>query len=717
MSSQTRRIAGVLALGYALIGSPARATTHWEIPLSHQTFPDSKDLSTPVASLSIDIEGDILCVRATVQDSDSSDARGMRKPVDQFNESDSYIRIYIDPKGDSRSAQVFGINLAGSVEDGLYREAGRTSDAGIDFVWDGVAATSSDGWEAQFRIPLRTLYLPAQPTAPPRIFAEYQRIGASREVYVTQNTNPDGGCQLCHAPALTGFPAINSDSRRWRLRPTIVDDYLRSDSAGMAVSEKSLDYGFDAAIQASPNWSVVATLHPNFADREPDQPVLTKDAQFTPYQPETRPFFSLGTDLHPSVDQVIYTRQFADPSFAVQAVGRPENWSSKWLFVEDRGGGSVIIPGTYFNSAVLAPPSTSFLGRNTIGIGEHTFGATFADRDYGQGLGANKILSVDAQGQGPGNTQFAGAFTQSSTTACMTNSALASCSAEVGHSAFATVSKNPDLLDAGFLAADISPGFRNDLGWEPRTGTRFLNVWWWPSQTKGLPSSLSRIDWQPQFAIRDDSEGRTMLEYVSMQAKATLKSGPTLLIAFQPLNKQRLAIDQPLINARTVEAALQVSPSKSWYFCEVDVTVGELPDFYNARAARGYTFELSQRAAIHRNVNIQLSGTLAKSRADNPLVSGATIQEGAVLLLVNYQIRSNSRLRWAASWQRSFGWNLSPPMATPFSDSDFSQTVSWIHEPRVGLGYSVTVARESSRADAVLIDNTRATAKVSYVIW
>ena len=540
-STLTQRIAVALAVASALLCSAVGATTHWDIPLGHQTFPDSKDLPTPVASLSIDVEGNTLFIRATVQDSNSSIARGMRKPADQFSTTDSYIRIYIDPKGDSRSAQVFGINVAGSVEDSLYREAGRTSDSGIDFVWDGLATTSPEGWEAQFRIPLRTLYFPGQPTAPPRIFAEYQRVGASREVYVTQNSNPDGGCQLCHAPALTGFPAINTDGRRrWRFRPTVVDDYLRSDSAAMTLSEKSLDYGFDAAIQASPNWSEVATLHPNFADREPDQPVLTKDAQFTPYQPETRPFFSLGTDLHPSADQVIYTRQFADPSFAIQAIGRPDRWSSKWMFVEDRGGGSVIIPGAYGNGTVPAPSSTSFLGRNTIGLGAQSLGATIGDRDYGQGLGANRILSIDAQGQGLGNTQYASAFTQSSTTACLTNNALASCTAEVGHSAFATVSKNPDLLDEGFLVADVSPGYRNDLGWEPRTGTRFLNAWWWPSKTTGLPSSLSRVDWQPQLAIREDSEGRSMLQYVTMLTKVAWKSGPELTFAFEPLNRQRL---------------------------------------------------------------------------------------------------------------------------------------------------------------------------------
>ena len=178
-----------------------------------------------------------------------------------------------------------------------------------------------------------------------------------------------------------------------------------------------------------------------------------------------------------------------------------------------------------------------------------------------------------------------------------------------------------------------------------------------------------------------------------------------------------MAADQPLIDARSLQLKLSVSPSTSWYLCVIDATVGELPDYYNAKAGHGYSFNISQQAAVHRDVNIQLSGTWATSRADTAVVSGATIQEGAVLLLINYQIRTYTRLRWTASWQRSFGWNLSTSLPAQFSDSDVSQSLSWTYEPRVGLSYSITIAQEFIQADGARIHNARGTAKVGYAFW
>jgi hypothetical protein len=57
------------------------------------------------------------------------------------------------------------------------------------------------------------------------------------------------------------------------------------------------------------------------------------------------------------------------------------------------------------------------------------------------------------------------------------------------------------------------------------------------------------------------------------------------------------------------------------------------------------------------------------------------------------------------------------PVATPFGGSDLSQSVSWIREPRTGLGYSITIAWEVGRNDSVVVHNARATAKLGYAFW
>ena len=710
------------ALACLLFSLPANSTSHWDIPLGHETFPDSKDLAVPMATLSLDLETDALCVHANMQDQDTATARGLRKRADGFGDADSYMMIFVDPTGDARFAQVFGLNIAGSIQDGLYRDSGKSFDAGIDFAWAGTVGTTPDGWRADFRIPLNTLYGIGAASTAPRVYAEYQHVGATREVYATHDTSPDGGCQMCHAPALEGFPAVSSEGSKWLVRPTAVWDSV-NDTA--VPRDRTVGYGLDLTVQPSPNWTVAGTWHPDFTDREPDQPVLTKDAQFSPFQGETRPFFSLGSDLYPAIGQVINTRQLADPSAAVQIIGRPGGMSSKWLFVDDRGGGTVIIPGVDSNGAVAAPRSRSLIGRGVVNHRASDYGLTITDRDYGTGRGVNQTISIDGHERFAGDAQFLGVWTESRTTACQRGFELAECGARDGHSAYATVTRNRDLLDTGLLISDVSPGFRNDLGFQPSNGTRFFNAWWWPSSTKNLRLGLARIDWRPEIAARDDSAGHADLRYLGLKSQLTWKSGTVLAIFLEPATRARLVANRPMIDERDLGLSLTFSPSLNWYSCTFDVSAGETPDYFNARAGRGYSLSMTQLVALHRLFNIELTGSWAASRAatdaaahsGESTIHGPTVREGAALLVLNYQYRSFSRVRWAVQWQRSLGWDLSSTPVSTFSNSDLAHTLSWIHEPRVGWRYSFTVAREAVQANRNSERKSRATAKVGYTFW
>lgn len=706
------------ACALLLVSSQAGATTHWDVPLGHERLPDSKDLTTPLATMSVELEADALCVHAQMQDNDVSVSRGLRKPADTFDDTDTYLMVYIDLSGTSRFAQVFGVNIAGSVQDGLYRESGKNLDTGSDFEWEGIARTIANGWQADIRIPLKALYGAVHSASPPRIYAEYQHVGAAREVYATHNTSADGGCLMCHAPTLTGFPVIDSEGVKWSARPTIIFDSTQSSSGGDATAkDQTLDYGLDVTAQLSPKWIVAATLHPDFADREPDQLVLTKDAQFSPFQPETRPFFSLGSDLHPANGQVISTRQVADPSLAVQAIGRSDTVSTKWLYVKDSGGGLVLLPGPYGNGSFVAPASRNIIGREVLNTGGGEYGATYTDRDYGTNHGTNQTWSVDARQPFAGDAQVLGIYVASRTSACPDGAGITQCDSRDGYYAYASVAKTRDLLDMGAQVTAVSADYRNDLGFRSQNGMRIYNVWWWPSSTKGLPAGLARIDWQPQFAIGQDSEGRTNFRFLILNSQFTWKSGPTLMVTVIPVQQTKLGADQSMINGRDVAVSLRLSPSSTWYACSVGVNVGEVPDYFNARAGHGYGFDITQQVAVHRTLSIQLTGSFASSRASSATVNGPTIREAAALLVVNYQYRGFSRIRWATQWQRSFGWQLAAAGDTPLSNSGLAHTLSWIHEPRLGWIYSITLAQDANQGNDTVGHNSRAIAKVGYTFW
>jgi hypothetical protein len=728
-------LAGIVFWSLLAALSSANAAMHWAIPLQHQSFPESKELPEPIATLSVEVREDSLVVSAQIQDHAPGALRGMRTAPDGFGQSDSHVLIYFDPLGDARFAQVFGLNIAGAVEDGLYRESGKTLDTGIDFVWDGEATLTASGWRADFRIPLKTLYLGSQPGAIPRIFAQYRRAGDETELYSTQDTSNDGGCLLCKAPQLNGFAVLAQGSPAWTLRPTAVFQTTRNVAVDAARwSDHSLRYGMDFSLRPSPSWLVAGTYHPNFSDREPDQPALTKDVQFSPLLAETRPFFTQGSDLHQIAPmytadqfvnasgvggpQIINTRQMANPASALQVIGRQDRFTSKWMFVEDEGGGSLIIPGTYANSSALAPKSQNFIGRGILASGSNDIGFTLSDRDYGVGAGANRVVGVDLVRRFEGDGQFSGSLAHAQTSACAGASSLVECPVQGGYSAIGALTRKQDMLDAGVIIQDVSQSFRNDLGWQPQSGYRAIDLWWWPSTAANLPAGLSRIDWQPEVLAKQDGAGRMTTRLLNLGANLTLRSGPVFGIVMTPVSQVRLAADQALVNARSIDMSLSFSPSPQWAKCMVEVKAGELPDYYNARAGHGYEFSVEELLAVNRELSMHLLGSWVSSRAsDAQMVSGPTIREGSALLVLNYQYESFSKVRWATQWQRSIGWNLTTGVISAFSSSSVAHTISWIHEPRTGFGFSLNLSRQESRDNGA---NSRAAllaAKAGYLFW
>ncbi len=705
-----------LLLLFAVVGltSSAHATTRWEVPLLHQTYPESRDMTGPAANLVVELGDDTLTVRATMPDKQASALRGARTPPDGFGSSDTHTVIYIDPNGDAQFAQVFGLNIANAIQDGLYRESTKNQDTGVDFAWEGETRVTETGWEAVFRIPIKTLYRSGK-GGTPRIYAEYWRVADKSENYSTHDTSADGGCLLCKAPKLSGFGAAASGYPVWSLRPSVIAEVAQSSLAGGGTSsEHSLRSGLDFSVRTSPAWTLAGTSNPNFSDREPDQPAFTKDAQFAPWLGETRPFFTQGSDLF-RVASFIHTRQIANPSFAVQATGRGESFSSKWLLAQDLGGSPLVTPGTYGSGYARAPASRNFAGRGILATGDGDVGFAVTDRTYEAAHGSNQVMALDTHQSFAGDSRFVGALAYSQTSACALAGELVGCPRFSGHFANALVIRKQDLLEAGIFVEDASANFRSDLGWRTQNGYRLFNVWWWPSTTSGLPSVLSRVDSQPEVYLRQDASGRVMGELVPLGARWTFKSGPTLFMLVAPLSRERLDADQSLINTRNLSASLSLSPSTAWQNSSVGLTVGELPDYFNRRAASGYSINTDQSLSPSRALSMDLNGRWTSSQAKGVAVDGPTIREGVALLKFNYQYAVFSRLRWTTQWQRYMGVNL--VTMAEFSGSTAGHSMAWIHEPRVGWSYSATVSRQRSQDNSVSSRTNLATFKAGYAFW
>jgi hypothetical protein len=182
-----------------------------------------------------------------------------------------------------------------------------------------------------------------------------------------------------------------------------------------------------------------------------------------------------------------------------------------------------------------------------------------------------------------------------------------------------------------------------------------------------------------------------------------------------PISTERLAATEDLINTRSLSLSLGQSPSTVWQSSVLSLSVGELADYYNRRAARGYSVSTEQVVSPSRALSLNMSGRWTSSQALAVPVDGPTIREGVAMLKVNYQYAGFSRLRWATQWQRYMGVNLDTLSA--FSGTTVGHSVAWIHEPRVGWSYSATLSRQTSQDNGVSSQTNLATFKAGYAFW
>ena len=108
----------------------------------------------------------------------------------------------------------------------------------------------------------------------------------------------------------------------------------------------------------TPSLAIDATLNPDFSQIESDQPQIAANERFALFFPEKRPFFLEGVDLFDTPIDAVYTRSITEPDWGARATGGFGHNSYTVLVADDRGGGSLILPGPN-NSSLAAADFTS----------------------------------------------------------------------------------------------------------------------------------------------------------------------------------------------------------------------------------------------------------------------------------------------------------------------------------------------------------------------
>jgi len=381
----------------------ARIDTFWDV-----TFNDNR---VPIVATRARLMYDDRSFYIGVECDDPEPAK-IRAPYvdrDEVLATQDNIAVFLDTRNDRRAAFEFRVNPRGSQADGIYNEADQSEDFAPDFYYDTAARITERGWEAEFRIPFSTLRYPkADPqTWGIRVWRNYPR--AFRYGFFSSPFPIGSNCFVCHLHEIRGLVGLPSSGHFVVAPYASGQEVARAPVPGepLGKAERDANAGLDVKWTPGAATALDATINPDFSQIEADVAQIAVNNRFALFFPEKRPFFLEGLDLFGAPIQAVYTRTITSPRWGARATGKLGRTSYTVLAAQDRGGGSVVLPGAAGSS--FAPQDY----RSLVGIGRvrRDFGASFLgllytgrEIDAADGGGYNRVFGPDFQWR-PDNRQ------------------------------------------------------------------------------------------------------------------------------------------------------------------------------------------------------------------------------------------------------------------------------------------------------------------------
>ena len=279
------------------------------------------------------VDDDAIFFAVKAFDNEPSGIRATLSERDGFTFTDDYIRFVLDTFDDQRRAYVFTVNPFGVQHDGLWNETGGSTgrrgrgmfspiDDNPDFLWESDAEMTDWGYQAEVRIPFKSLRFPD---------LEEQSWGLQVERKIQRNGYESSWApisaavanRLTQAGKLNGlrgldmglFMEVNpvvTGSRNGALDEN--DAFVHADPVG--------EFGFNATYGITSNLTLDGTFNPDFSQVEADAGQVQVNERFALFFPEARPFFLEGTEIFGMPKQLVYTRTIQNPITGGKLTGK-----------------------------------------------------------------------------------------------------------------------------------------------------------------------------------------------------------------------------------------------------------------------------------------------------------------------------------------------------------------------------------------------------------
>jgi hypothetical protein len=579
--------------------------------------------------------------------------RSIRAPYgdrDNVESSTDYGGIILDTLGESRRAILFLANPRGIQYDANSDDA-TGEDSSPDYYWDSAGRITPEGWVLELRVPFSSLrYKKADPQNW-NIMLYRNHPRDFRQQYFSTKLPKGGNCFICRSNPLTGLTGLPSGGHLV-LAPYVTgsQEALPENDLGSPLENGNFkgDAGLDVKWTPGVNTAIDATVNPDFSQVESDVAQIGTNERFALFFPEKRPFFLEGIELFSTELRAVYTRTITSPRWGARATGKVGHTAYTVLVADDRGGGSVIIPGP--NSSSLAEQEFESLAaiarvRHELGTSFISFLAT--DREIEDG-GSNRVFGPDFRWSPGDKDTITGQilFSRSETPdrpdlAVEWNGQKLS-----GHGGVIWWSHSTRTWDWFTAYWDFGDEFRADNGFIPQVGYR---------ETYG---EVGRT-WRPTKGFLRRFRTFLIADYQAQQDGALIfrqiRPGAGMDGLFASFLRFEAAFEKVRAGAKTFDRnrfLYEIEGSPSGVFNRVGINgfLGEQVDFANSRPGKGGSIIAFATIRPTDHLELRFDGSRQWLDVDAETARGRLFTATVARLRTQYTFNARAFLRLIGQW-------------------------------------------------------------------
>lgn len=571
---------------------------------------------------------------------------------DNVPSSTDYGGVIVDTRNDGRTGFMFLANPRGIQYDAISDDAGGGEDSSPDFYWDSAGKIGKTGWTLEIRIPFASLrYENPNPEAW-RILL-YRNYPREYRYQFFTSTLPRGGqCFVCRGFPLTGLEKLPSGGKIVAAPyVSLSRESVAEGGAGSPLENRSVKAtgGLDLKWMPRAGTSLDATVNPDFSQVESDVAQISANERFALFYPEKRPFFLEGIELFSTPIRAVYTRTITAPRWGLRATGKLDKTAYTILLAEDKGGGSVILPGPEgsnfadqdFKSRVGILRARYDLGRSFVSV-------LATDREV-TGGGSNRVFGPDFQLRLGSSDTVTGQFLYSFTKTPNRPDLAEEWDGRSldGHAAQVWWSHSTNTFDAYAQVEDVGRGFRADDGFVPQTGYR--REYGEAGYTFRPTGLVTRVRLYLFGEHQAEPNGRFLFRLASPGFGLDAKWNTFVRLRYET---DAVRTGDSVFHQDRFVWVFQTNPGRVLQSVYVDGFVGGDIDFANVRRAHGGRVSASAYARATDHLEFQLIGDrrwVDVSRADGApreRLFTATVAR----VRATYNLNARSFFRAIAQW-------------------------------------------------------------------